>query len=85
VSFDDGERWLPVTLNLPHTSVRDLIVHGDDVAIATHGRGFWILDNITPLRQMAGRPERTPLRDSRRSALSGRTPNDAILVTPAGA
>jgi photosystem II stability/assembly factor-like uncharacterized protein len=53
VSFDDGDEWQPLTLNLPHTSVRDLIVHGDDLAIATHGRGFWILDNITPLRQAA--------------------------------
>jgi photosystem II stability/assembly factor-like uncharacterized protein len=60
-SFDDGDNWQPITRNLPHTSVRDLIVHGDDVAVATHGRGFWILDNITPLRQLvrradAGRP-----------------------------
>ncbi|HJZ71989.1 MAG TPA: hypothetical protein VKE51_09615 [Vicinamibacterales bacterium] len=52
VSFDDGDSWQSITLNLPHTSVRDLIVHGDDVAVATHGRGFWILDNITPLRQI---------------------------------
>jgi len=53
VSFDDGDAWQPLTLNLPHTSVRDLVVHGDDLAIATHGRGFWILDDITPLRQLA--------------------------------
>src|SRR3954469_24904897 len=54
MSFDDGGMWQPMTLNLPHTSVRDLIVHGDDLAIATHGRGFWILDDIAPLRQIAG-------------------------------
>jgi hypothetical protein len=54
-SLDEGDTWQPITLNLPHTSVRDLIVHGDDIAIATHGRGFWILDNITPLRQLKAR------------------------------
>src|SRR5205814_8839693 len=51
VSFDDGDHWQSLRLNLPATSVRDLIVKDDDLAIATHGRGFWILDNITPLRQ----------------------------------
>jgi photosystem II stability/assembly factor-like uncharacterized protein len=54
VSFDDGEDWQPLTLNLPHTSIRDLIVHGDDLVVATHGRGFWILDDMTPLRELAG-------------------------------
>ena len=54
VSFNDGDEWQPLSLNLPRTSVRDLIVHGDDLAIATHGRGFWILDNMTPLREIAG-------------------------------
>ena len=53
VSFNDGDDWRPLSLNLPRTSVRDLIVHGDDLAIATHGRGFWILDNMTPLRELA--------------------------------
>jgi hypothetical protein len=54
VSFDDGENWRSLRLNMPATSVRDLIVKDDDVAVATHGRGFWILDNITPLRQLDG-------------------------------
>src|SRR5262249_16719853 len=54
VSFNDGDEWQSLTLNLPHTSVRDLIVHGHDLEIATHGRGFWIMDNITPLRQLVG-------------------------------
>ena len=58
VSFNDGDDWQPLSLNLPRTSVRDLIVHGDDLAIATHGRGFWILDDMTPLRQIAGRKPR---------------------------
>ena len=51
VSFDDGDQWHSVRLNMPASSIRDLIVHQDDVAVATHGRGFWILDNIEPLRQ----------------------------------
>jgi photosystem II stability/assembly factor-like uncharacterized protein len=53
VSFDDGWAWQSLQLNLPHSSVRDLIVHGDDLAIATHGRGFWILDDVAPLRELA--------------------------------
>jgi len=52
VSFDDGDHWQSLQLNLPHTSMRDLLVHGDDLIVATHGRGFWILDDVTPLRQM---------------------------------
>ncbi len=51
VSFDDGDHWQSLQLNLPTTSVRDLTIHGNDLAIATHGRSFWILDDITPLRQ----------------------------------
>ena len=51
VSFDDGENWGSLRLNMPATSVRDLILKDDDIAVATHGRGFWILDNITALRQ----------------------------------
>jgi hypothetical protein len=53
VSFDDGDHWQSLRLNLPATSVRDVIVKGDDLAIGTHGRGFWILDDITALRQVA--------------------------------
>ncbi|MDR3747876.1 MAG: hypothetical protein P4M04_06965 [Acidobacteriota bacterium] len=52
VSFDDGDHWQPLQLNLPATSVRDITIHGDDLIVATHGRSFWILDNITPLRYM---------------------------------
>ncbi|MFZ0640409.1 MAG: hypothetical protein WA020_03105 [Candidatus Acidiferrales bacterium] len=51
VSFDDGDHWQSLQLNLPTSSVRDLIVHGDDLAVATYGRSLWILDNVTPLRQ----------------------------------
>jgi photosystem II stability/assembly factor-like uncharacterized protein len=52
VSFDDGDHWQSLRLNMAASSVRDLIIKGDDLCVATHGRGFWILDNITPLRQM---------------------------------
>src|SRR5262249_26256905 len=55
VSFDDGDHWQSLQLNLPHTSMRDLWVHDNDLIVATHGRGFWVLDDIAPLRQM--RPE----------------------------
>lgn len=51
VSYDDGDGWEPLQFNLPTTSVRDLVVHGDDLVIATFGRAFWVLDDITPLRQ----------------------------------
>jgi photosystem II stability/assembly factor-like uncharacterized protein len=51
VSFDDGDNWAPLQFNLPMTSVRDLVVHGEDLVIATFGRAFWVLDDITPLRQ----------------------------------
>jgi photosystem II stability/assembly factor-like uncharacterized protein len=52
VSVDDGDHWQPLRLNMPASSIRDLIVKDDDVVVATHGRGFWILDNVTPLRQI---------------------------------
>jgi photosystem II stability/assembly factor-like uncharacterized protein len=52
VSFDDGDYWQSLRLNLPATSIRDLVIHGDDIVVGTHGRSFWILDNITPLRQV---------------------------------
>ncbi len=52
LSFDDGDHWQSLRLNLPATSIRDLVVHQDDIVIGTHGRSFWILDNITPLRQL---------------------------------
>ncbi|MEI9973429.1 MAG: glycoside hydrolase [Ignavibacteriota bacterium] len=53
VSFNDGDQWQPLQLNMPATSVRDIVVHGDDLAVATHGRGFWVLDQMAPLRQIA--------------------------------
>jgi photosystem II stability/assembly factor-like uncharacterized protein len=53
VSFNDGDTWQPLQNNLPVVSVRDIIVHGDDLAIATHGRGFWVMDQMSALRQIA--------------------------------
>ncbi len=53
VSWDDGDHWQPLKMNLPPTSIRDLVVHHDDVVVGTHGRSFWILDNISPLRQFS--------------------------------
>lgn len=52
VSFDDGEHWQSLRLNMPATSIRDLVIKGDDLIVGTHGRSFWILDNITALRQL---------------------------------
>jgi photosystem II stability/assembly factor-like uncharacterized protein len=51
VSFDDGEHWQSLRLNMPATSIRDLVIKDDDLVVGTHGRSFWILDDITPLRQ----------------------------------
>jgi len=53
VSFNDGDQWQSLQNNMPVTSVRDLVVHGEDLDIATHGRGFWVLDQMTPLREVA--------------------------------
>lgn len=53
VSFDDGDHWQSLRNNLPATSIRDLVIKDDDLVIGTHGRSFWILDDITPLRQIA--------------------------------
>ncbi len=51
VSFDDGNHWQSLRLNMPATSIRDLVIKDDDIVVGTHGRSFWILDDITPLRQ----------------------------------
>jgi len=60
VSFNEGDSWQPLQLNLPHTSMRDLVVHGDDLVVGTHGRSFWILDDITPLRQISADVAKAP-------------------------
>jgi photosystem II stability/assembly factor-like uncharacterized protein len=74
VSFDDGDRWQSLQLNLPHASVRDLVIHDDDLVIATHGRGFWVLDDITPLRQLSD--------DALRADAFLFRPSDAFITPP---
>jgi len=54
VSFDDGDHWQSLQLNLPRTGINDLLVHGKDVIVATQGRGIWILDDMDPLRHLSG-------------------------------
>ncbi|HEX4267416.1 MAG TPA: hypothetical protein VHY36_06005 [Steroidobacteraceae bacterium] len=71
VSFDDGAHWQSLQQSLPITSVRDIDVHGDDLVIATHGRGFWIMDDVSALRQMD---------DVRAGAATLFKPADAIRV-----
>ncbi len=53
VSFDDGDNWQSLQLNLPNTSYRDLVVKGNDLVVGTYGRGIWVLDDFSPLRQIA--------------------------------
>jgi photosystem II stability/assembly factor-like uncharacterized protein len=60
VSFNDGDSWRPLRLNMPATSIRDLVIHDDDVVVGTHGRSFWILDDITPLRQLDAKVATAP-------------------------
>jgi len=76
VSLDDGDHWQPLQANLPVTSVRDIDVHGDDVVIATHGRAFWVLDGVTPLRQLDGGAEL--------AAATLFAPAPAVRLRPAG-
>jgi photosystem II stability/assembly factor-like uncharacterized protein len=64
VSFDDGEHWQSLRLNMPATSIRDLVIKDDDIVVGTHGRSFWILDNISSLRQLALMLKMEPVRDS---------------------
>lgn len=58
ISFDDGAQWQSLQQNLPVSSVRDIDVHGNDLVIATHGRAFWIMDDVTPLRQLTAQVAR---------------------------
>ena len=93
VSFDDGARWQSLQLNLPRSSARDLTVHGNDLAVATHGRAFWILDNLAPLRQLTDAMRREPVHlfapdtairwdggRARRSAAAGQNPHSGVTV-----
>jgi photosystem II stability/assembly factor-like uncharacterized protein len=53
ISMDDGDHWQPLQLNLPVTSVRDFEFYGNDLIVGTHGRGIWVIDDISPLRQLS--------------------------------
>jgi photosystem II stability/assembly factor-like uncharacterized protein len=81
VSFDDGNHWQSLQLNLPVTSVRDIAIHDDDLIVATHGRSFWILDDITPLRQ-GHDAEQAAAAWLYRPAAAIRVDNDLFLGTP---
>jgi photosystem II stability/assembly factor-like uncharacterized protein len=81
VSFDDGDHWQPLQLNLPVSSIRDLTIHGDDLIVATHGRAFWVLDNIAPLRQIASQPQSANVRLFQ-PATAIRIDNDVFLGSP---
>ncbi|HEY4425616.1 MAG TPA: hypothetical protein VGN10_15505 [Pyrinomonadaceae bacterium] len=74
VSFDDGDHWQSLQLNLPAASMRDIAVHADDLIVGTHGRGFWVIDNITLLRQLSD--------DVEKSSAYLFQPADAYLLTP---
>lgn len=75
ISFDDGDSWQSLALNLPVTSMRDLEFHGADLVLATHGRGFWVLDDITVLREASA--------DTARAAARLFTPSTTVAVAPA--
>jgi photosystem II stability/assembly factor-like uncharacterized protein len=81
VSFDDGDHWQSLQLNLPVTSIRDLTIHGDDLIVATHGRAFWALDDITPLRQIS-EGQRANAAWLYRPAVAFRIDNDVFVGTP---
>ncbi len=81
ISFDDGDRWQPLQLNLPVTSVRDMTIHGDDLIIATYGRSFWIMDDITPLRQLEAQAQTSSVR-LYKPATAIRIDNDVFLGSP---
>jgi photosystem II stability/assembly factor-like uncharacterized protein len=80
VSFDDGENWQSLQLNLPVSSIRDMSVNGSDLIVATHGRSFWVLDNIAPLRQAAAAQEKSAYLYAPPTAV--RVDNDGFLGTP---
>lgn len=73
VSFDDGEHWQSLQLNMPAASMRDIAIHADDLIVGTHGRGFWVIDSITALRQ---------LDDAAKANAYLFRPADAYLLTP---
>jgi hypothetical protein len=85
VSFDDGAHWQRLKLNLPSAPVHDLVVKDDDLVVATHGRAFWILDDITPLRKLVpGDAETDAKLVPPRAAYRLRFPDSVDRRQPAG-
>ncbi len=82
ISFDDGAHWQPLQLNLPVTSVRDICIHDSDLIVATHGRSFWVIDDIAPLRQAAAAAEHTSTAYLYAPPSTVRVDNDGFLGTP---
>ena len=89
VSFDAGTHWQSLQLNLPVVPVHDLIIKNDDLAVATHGRSFWILDDIAPLRELKGAELDEPVHlfqptSAHRSRSGGFHPRGALGANPPG-
>ena len=82
VSFDDGAHWQSLRLGMPVVSVRDLVVHGGDLAIATHGRAFWVLDDIEPLRELAADASNRARLFAPLAAIRMRAGNDEAEASP---
>jgi len=82
VSWNDGDDWQPLQLNLPTTAVRDLVVHGDDLVVGTHGRSFWILDDVASLRQLDAQVTTTAPAHLFSPALAYRLRRDLNTDTP---
>ena len=80
VSFDDGDHWQSLQLNLPITSIRDLVIHDNDLIVATHGRAFWVIDNISPLREITS--QTTTAVHLFKPAKAFRITNDPFTGTP---
>ncbi|HZX70092.1 MAG TPA: hypothetical protein VFE77_04670 [Rhodanobacter sp.] len=80
-SADDGDHWQSLQLNLPRTSMRDLVIHDNDVVLGTHGRSFWILDDITPLRQLSA-AEAAPSAYLFKPAVAYQIPRNTYSDTP---
>ncbi len=83
VSLDDGKHWQSLQLNLPHTPVTDINVHDSDLVLSTNGRSFWILDDVSPLRQMAVKemtaPHLYPVRNTYRLSTSADEDDSAYI------
>jgi len=92
VSFDDGKHWQPFQQNLPRTPITDMLIHQGDLVVATQGRSFWILDNLSPLRELARQVDapstalfpphpayRTQLRGFRGAHAPESAPNGALI------